>query len=107
MTKKKGDHRFNGKLIYAENCYHPQQTKTRVMDRKDYFLGLMQTHQATVVYDGCSTMPPSFFLLGIMFWETEKNVLGGDVEKKKGREENHFIAKVTWKIPEELKTVSS
>lgn len=69
-------------------------------------LGPMQTHQATVVYDGCSTMPlPPFFALEVMFWETEKNVLGWNVEKKKGREEINFIAKVTWKILEELKTV--
>lgn len=52
--------------------------------------------------------PPFFFFfaLEVMFWETEKNVLGGDGEKKKGEEIN-FIAKVTWKILEELKTVSS
>lgn len=112
VIKKKGDHRFNGKLIYAENCYRAQQTQTREMDRKGYFLGLMQTHQATVVWWMFKYVPPPrffffFFALEVMFWETEKNVLGGDGEKKKGGEEINFIAKVTWKILEELKTVSS
>ena len=34
MIKKKGDHSFNGKPIYAENCYRSPQPQTRVMDRK-------------------------------------------------------------------------
>lgn len=77
------------------------------MDRKGYFLGPMQTHQATMVWWMFKYVPPLSFALEIMFWETEKNVLGGDGEKKKGREEINFIAKATWKILVELKTVSS
>lgn len=58
------------------------------MDRKGYFLGPMQTHQATMVWWMFKYVPPPFFCLGNHVLRNRKECLGWGWRKKERKRGN-------------------